>query len=1077
MSISTPFITRPVATLLLTLGIVMAGALAYRSLPVAPLPQIDMPAIMVQANLPGANPQTVATSVTEPLERHLGAIADVTEMTSESANGSSRIVLLFGLDRDINGAARDVEAAINAARVDLPAALHSNPTYRKLNTADFPVLVLALRSNTLTRAALYDAATNILQQRLSQIEGVGQVQLGGGAAPAVRVELNPQALFNYGIGLEDVRAAIAGANAHSPKGIIENRGDVFQIDTNDQAIRAADYRPLVIAYRHNAAVRLSDVATVIDGIEDVHNLGLSQGKDAVVLFFYREPGANIIDVVKHIKAALPPLMAAMPKDVDWSIASDRSTSIAASLLDTQITLILAVLLVIGVVFIFLRNVRAILIPAIAVPVSIIGTFALMYLCGFSLDNMSLMALTISTGFVVDDTIVVLENVERHIEAGLTPFKAAIKGAGEVGFTVVSISLSLIAVFIPILLMTGIMGRLFREFAITLSLAILISMMVALTTTPMLCARLLRPKTEIVPNLWLDHIRDSYVGSLDWALRHGGLLMLILAATLALNVYLFGAIPKTFFPEVDIPRLMGQVVADQTISFQNMSAKLHQIDKLVRADPAVETTVIALGGGGGMRAALNSAMMILTLKPQSQSHLTANQVAMRLHRKLAVVPGVNVYLQVPQDLRMGGRPGNATYQYTLQGDSTDEVYAWTPRLVAALQADHRFTDVSSDLQTSGLETELTIDRDRAAQFGVNVADIDNTLSDAFGQRQVSTIYKAQTEYRVVMELDPKYQTSPTMLDHMWVSTAGTASGTQSTNLITNISVGAGNAGANAARNAATNAIAAKGGTSAGSAVSTTAETMVPFSDFISYARGLTPLAVEHSGPFVSTTISFNLAPGASLSQAQAGIDQAESRIMMPNSVTGSFSGAAALFKDFASDEVLLIVAALTAVYVVLGILYESFMHPLTIISTLPSAGVGALLALILFNIPFSLIAMIGVLLLVGIVKKNAILMIDFALNAERVEGLSTHEAILKACKMRFRPIMMTTASAMFGAVPLAIAFGTGSELRQPLGISIVGGLLISQALTLYTTPIIYLYLDRFRNRLVAAWQRPKAEPAE
>jgi len=1073
MNISAPFIARPVATILLTVGIVIAGVLAYFVLPVAPLPQTDSPTIAVSASLPGADPDTVATSVTAPLERHLGAIADVTEMTSESSTGSSRISLQFDLNRDINGAARDVEAAINAARIDLPTALRSNPTYRKLNSADSPILVMTLRSNTLTRAKLYDAATNILEQRLSQIDGVGEVQLGGGAAPAVRIELSPQALFNYGIGLEDVRAAIANANAHSPKGMIEDHGTRYEIDTNDQALHAADYKPLVIAYRNGNAVRLQDIADVEDSIEDLRNIGISQGQDAILLFFYREPGANIIKVVKSIKAALPQLMAAMPKDVTWGLESDRSVSIAESLRDTEITLVLAVVLVTAVVYLFLRNARATLIPAITVPVSIIGTFSLMYLFDFSIDIMSLMALTIATGFVVDDTIVVMENIERHIEEGLMPLAAAFRGAREVGFTVLSISLSLVAVFIPILLMGGVIGRLFHEFAITLSLAIMISLLVALTTTPMLCARLLRPKKELKPNRLLEYISDSYASSLVWALRHGLLLMLILAVTIGLNVFLFTAIPKTFFPEQDTGRLMGNVMADQSISFQSMSQKLRQISAIVQNDPAVSSVVAASGGGGGGRSQSNSAMMFITLKPLSQRKLSSLQVSARLRAKLSHIAGASTYLQVPQEIRVGGRQSNATYQYTLQGDSTAEVYAWTPKLVAALQDDPDLTDVSSDLQTKGLETDLDIDRDRAAQYGVNVSDIDNTLDDAFGQRDVSTVYEEQNQYRVVMEIAPKYLNSPTMLNQIWVSTAGSASGSQATNLVTS----ANNAGAAAVRNAATNAIATSGGSNVGSAVSTSSETMVPLSNFAKYGPGLTPLAVEHSGPFVSTTITFNLAEGATLSEAQQAILQAEDNIRMPATVTGQFTGTAGLYSELASNQPFLIAAALITVYLVLGILYESFIHPLTIISTLPSAGVGAVLALILFNTEFSLIALIGVLLLIGIVKKNAILMIDFALNAEREQGLSTHDAILQACRIRFRPIMMTTASALFGALPLAFGLGSGSEFRQPLGIAIVGGLLISQALTLYTTPIVYLYLDRFRHYLVAAWRRPAPEPAE
>nr|WP_294523182.1 efflux RND transporter permease subunit [uncultured Rhodopila sp.] len=1083
MNLSAPFIARPVATTLLTVGIALAGIFAFFKLPVSPLPQVDFPTISVQAQLPGASPDTVATSVASPLERHLGQIADVTEMTSTSSVGQARIVLQFGLNRDINGAARDVQAAINAARADLPTSLRSNPTYRKVNPAEAPVLILALTSATLTRGQMYDAATNVLSQRLSQIDGIGQVIIGGAALPAVRVELNPTALFKYGIGLEDVRAALASANANSPKGSIESDTLHYQLYTNDQATHADDYKPLVIAYRNGAAVRLSDVADVQDSVENLRNLGLSQGKPAVLVILFRQPGANIISTVDSVKAAIPQLMAAMPADMNLLIANDRTTTIRASLRDTERTLLIAVALVTLVVFLFLRSVRATLIPAVAVPVSIIGTFGTMYLLGYSLDNLSLMALTVATGFVVDDAIVVLENISRHLEDGVPRVEAALRGAKEVGFTVISISVSLIAVFLPILLMGGIVGRLFREFAVTLSLAIMVSLAISLTTTPMLCALFLKAANRSLPKkrTLFDRVQSAYGRTLAWSLRHPLFVVLVLLVTVGMNVALYVVVPKGFFPQQDTGRMIGSLQADQSISFQAMQGKLTELSRIVQQDPGVQSVVGFTGqGGGGGAGQTNTGSVYVALKPLAQRD-GIDTIMTRLRRKLAIVPGARLILIPLQDISTGGRQSSAAYQYTLQADSAADLYEWSPKLVAALEHNPMLRDVISDQQQKGLETDLVIDRATAARLGVNVSQIDNTLYDAFGQRQVSTIYSAQNQYHVVMEVAPRYWQSPQTLRDVYVSTAGgSASGTQTSNAVigtvgTSASVTATTAASiasSSARNAATNALAnvGKGTASSGAAVSTSKETMIPLASFTSFGPGNTALAVNHQGPFVASTISFNLAPGTSLGDATVAVEQAMRAIGMPASIHGSFQGTARTFQESLSTMPILLVSALAAIYIVLGVLYESYIHPITIISTLPSAGIGAILALMLFNTEFSLIAAIGVILLIGIVKKNAILMIDFALEAERKDGLEPREAIFEACLMRFRPIMMTTSAAMLGALPLALSFGDGGELRRPLGLSIVGGLMVSQVLTLYTTPVVYLYLDRFRLFAKRHWYR-------
>jgi multidrug efflux pump len=1087
VNLSAPFIRRPVATTLLTLAVVLAGLLGYALLPVAPLPEVDFPVVLVQATLPGGSPETVATSVAAPLEKYLGQIADLEEMTSQSFTSNTRITLEFGLDRNINGAARDVEAAINAAHALLPTQLRLNPTYRKVNPADAPIMVLALSSKTRTPGQIFDAAANIVQQRLSEVDGIGEVDVAGSALPAVRVELEPEPLFHYGLSPEDIRAAIAGANADSPKGTISIGGREYQVYANDQARRAADYRDLVVGYRDGGPIFLHDVATVVDSVEDLRNAALANGERAVLVILYRQPNANIIAAVDSVRAVLPSLKAALPADIDVTIMADRTSTIRASLHDTELALLIAVALVVGVVFAFLRSGRAALVPSVAVPVSILGTFGVMQLLHYSLDNLSLMALTIATGFVVDDAIVVLENVARHLEAGEDALTAALNGAREVGFTVLSISASLIAVFLPILLMGGLVGRIFREFAVTLSLAIVISLLVSLTTTPALCARLLSAHRVASGKLFLK-LQAAYRRSLGRVLRHPALTLGVLGATVALNFYLFAAIPKGFFPEQDTGRLIGTLVGDQTISFQAMREKMAQFSRIVRSDPAVENVAAFTGG-----RQTNSGFFFIALKPRRERDASAQAVIDRLRRKLAVIPGARLYLQVIQDIRAGGRPGNAQYQYTLTDVDADELYAWTPRILAALEREPALADVSSDQQQAGDEVYLTYDRATAARLALLPAAIDQHLYDGFGQRQVSTIYNDLNQYHVIMEFAPPHWRDWHELAQTYVSPVGAfPSGTSLTNatigtvmtahgrIVTSplFVAGSGSGGevggsaaaaaiaSNAALNSLTNAIANVGGHvgATGAAVSTSVDAMVPLPAVTAVSLRKTPIVVNHQGLFVATTLSFNVRLGHSLGEAVAAIERVMREIGAPASLHGGFAGTARLFQQSLRNEPLLIAAALGAVYVVLGILYESYLHPLTILSTLPSAGVGALAATWAAGMPFTLISLIGIILLIGIVKKNAIMMIDFALEAERARALSPERAILEAATLRLRPILMTTMAAILGALPLVLARGEGAEMRTPLGVSIIGGLVVSQVLTLYTTPVVYLALDRLRLRV-------------
>ena len=1021
MNLTEPFIRRPVATTLLTAGVTLAGAVAFGLLPVAPLPQVDFPTISVQAQLPGASPEVMAATVATPLERALGRIAGVTEMTSSSSLGNARVTLQFDLNRDIDGAARDVQAAINAARSQLPTSLPRNPTYRKVNPADAPIMILALTSPTMDRGQMYDAASTILAQKISQLSGVGQVTVGGASLPAVRVELNPTTLNDYGIGLDEVRAVLAAANANRPKGSIEQGDRHWQIQADDQAKKASEYIPLIVAYRNGAAVRLSDVAEVVDSVEDLRNAGSSNGRPSVLVIINRQPNANIIETVERVRELLPLLRASIPGAINLDVVLERTSTIRASLFEVERTLLIAMALVILVVFLFLRNARATLIPAVAVPVSLVATFGVMYLAGFSLNNLSLMALTIATGFVVDDAIVVLENVSRHIERGVPPFRAALLGAREVSFTVMSMSFSLIAVFIPILLMGGVVGRLFREFAVTLSVAVLVSLAVSLTTTPLMCARLLKAPSERRPGRLFaaservfQWMLAEYEASLAWALRHSRLMMLILAATIGLNYCLFAGVPytsftgvpKAFFPQQDTGRMVGSIQADQGISFQAMRQKLADFIEIVKSDPAVENVVGFTGGGQR-----NSGFMFLSLKPLKERRISADQVVARLRPRLAQEAGANLFLVPVQDIRIGGRQSGAQYQFTLQADDLAELRLWEPRVRRALVQLPELADVNTDQQEKGLQTLIVIDRPTAARLGITPRMIDQTLYNAFGQAQVSTIYSALNQYHVIMEVAPQYWQSPEALKNVYVLSPSRG--------------------------------------------------QVPLSAIARYEPSTAALSVNHQGQFVASTISFNLPVGVALGEATMAINDTMARIGVPTTVHGAFQGTARAFQASLDSQPWLILAALLTVYIVLGVLYESYIHPITILSTLPSAGVGALLALMAFRTEFSIIALIGVILLIGIVKKNAIMMIDFAIEAERNEGKRPEEAIFQACLLRFRPIMMTTMAAMLGAVPLAIGFGDGAEFRRPLGISIVGGLIVSQLLTLYTTPVVYLYLDRFR----------------
>ncbi len=1240
MNLSEPFVRRPAGTTLLTAGLLLSGIAAFFFLPVSPLPQVDFPTIQVSAQLPGASPETMGISVAEPLEKHLGVIADVTEMTSQSRTGQTQITMQFNLNRDIDGAARDVEAAINAARVDLPATLRSNPTYRKENPAEAPIMILALTSHTKTLSAIYDEVSNIIEQRLLQVQGVGNVELGGASLPAVRIDIAPFSLAEYGISLDDVRAALNSANPNRPKGVIENGSMRWQVYTNDTGRSAENYQNLVIAYRNNEAVRLKDVAHVYDGVEDIHNMGLFNGEPAIIVIVTRQPNANIIQTVDAINAILPQLRKDLGQDIQLSVASDRTISIRASLREVEATLLIALCLVILVTSLFLSSVRATLIPAVAVVTSLLGTIGVMYLMGFSLNNLSLMALTVATGFVVDDAIVVLENVSRHLEAGMGRFEAALTGTREVGFTVLSISISLIAVFIPLLFMGGIVGRLFREFAVTLSAAVLISLVISLTTTAMMCAYVLKPganhgagaAASAAPNRVARWARSAFARTLalygrglDWSLDHAPVMLVLLLGTIGLTIYLYVVSPKGFFPQQDTGQLNCGIRADQSISFQATEDKLRQVIGIIDHDPAVATVV---GFTGGTRA--GSAFMFVNLKPRAErpEHMSGQQVIARLRPQLNHVSGLRVFLNPVQDMRIGGRQANANYQYTLQADDEDELKLWATRLADEMKLEPAVTDVDTDQEEHGLESYINIDRDTASRLGIASINIDNILYDAFGQELVATIYQVLNQYHVVMDVDPRYTQQPSSLNDIYVESgqaavptqglaataAGNASGASAFNATGAITssqaaAAAGAAGSSSAVSATVNSLtipgapslveaaapgapgstlatSAGGGSTAGgesapslptttptsetsgtatttesappavtvqagggstgmasggaagaaatstacgdsptaiiptvpksspttavttsnatpsvtfpsvsttnpitaappvnnttcssppvapllavrnastgNAVSTTADTMVPLSAIARFGTTSAPVSVNHQNTSLATTIAFNLADGYALSDAAAAFADAENRIDMPTSVHGSFEGTARTFQSSVGDEPVLIGAALVAIYIVLGILYESYVHPFTVLSTLPSAGVGAVLALLIFRMEFSIIALIGVILLIGIVKKNAILIIDFALDAERARGLSSREAIREACMLRFRPILMTTLAAALGGLPLAIGFGEGAELRQPLGVSIVGGLLLSQLLTLFTTPVVYLYLDKLRR---------------
>ncbi|WP_426338803.1 efflux RND transporter permease subunit [Pseudoduganella sp. S-14] len=1071
MNLSEPFVRRPIATVLLTIGLALAGIAAFFVLPVSPLPQVDYPSISVSASLPGASPDTMASSVATPLERRLAVIAGVNEVTSSSGSGSTRVNLQFELNRKIDAAAREVQAAINASRADLPATLRGNPTYRKANPSDAPVIILALTSATRSPGQVYESVSNIVQQKLAQVKGVGDVEIGGGSLPAVRVELLPFALNRYGVSSEDVRAAIQATNANRPKGAIEVEGRRLQIysaaSTASGGRSAADYRDLVVAWRDGAAIRLDDVAEVTDGAENRNTLGLFNGEPAVIVLVTRQPGANVIETVDAVRALLPQLQAQLPQDVKLQVASDSTNSIRSSLHEIEFTLLISIVLVVLVVSAFLRSARATVIPAIATVVSLLGTFGVMYLLGFSLNNLSLMALTVATGFVVDDAIVVLENTARHMEQGMERFAAALQGAREVGFTVLSISVSLVAVFIPLLFMGGQVGRLFREFAVTLSAAVMISLVISLTATPMLCAWLLRPGVEQKPpgrvSRWFERgfgvILRTYEKSLDWALDSARLVMLVLLFVVGLNVYLYAAAPKGFFPQQDTGQINGGIRADQSISFQAMQGKLRQLVNIIRDDPAVATVV---GFTGGSRA--GGGFMFVSLKPVAERDVTGQQVIARLRPMLARVTGVSLFLNTVQDLRMGGRQSNSTYQYTLKSDNRADLKRWASRLADQMKRQKALVDVDTDQADNGVETFVAADKDMVARMGLTMRDVDNALYNAFGQRQVATIYDELNQYKVVMEVAPQYARSPEALADVYVARRAAATAQEPGSVANGARASATGAGSDAGASAAGGAVGAgMRDPSGGSALSAQAEAMVPLAALATFAERSTPASVNHQDGELATTVSFNLADGASLGEAQQAVKDAENAIGMPNNVRGSFQGTARTAQETNQQQPLLIAAALVVIYIVLGMLYESLVHPITVLSTLPSAGVGAVLALLMFRMEFSLIALIGVFLLIGIVKKNAILIIDFALEAERTRGLDPRSAVREACLLRLRPILMTTMAAALGALPLAIGFGEGSELRQPLGIAIIGGLVASQLLTLLTTPVVYLLLDKMRLR--------------
>jgi len=1060
MNPSALFIRRPIGTLLLTVGVMLAGIAAFFVMPVSPLPQVDFPTISVSASLPGASPTTMATSVASPLEKRMATIAGVTELTSQSGIGSTRITAQFDLSRNIDGAARDVQAAINAARADLPATLKANPTYRKINPADAPIMIIALTSKTRTPADIYNAVSNVVQQKLLQVQGVGDVELGGAALPAVRIDLNPLALARYGVPLEDVRTAISSANANRPRGVIENGATAWQIYSDMPGLRAADYSGLIVAWRSGIAVRLSDVANVYDGPEDVRTMGLFNGQRAVTVVISRQPGANIIQTVDSVKAQLPLIEAAIPSDIKVAVASDRTTTIRASLHEVEITLVIATILVVVVVSIFLRSLRATVVPAVAVVASLLGTVGVMYLLGFSLNNLSLMALTVATGFVVDDAIVVLENISRHVEEGMKPLQAALRGAREVGFTVLSISISLVAVFIPLLFMGGIIGRLFREFAVTMTVAVLISLVISLTTTPMIAALILKEREEAKENRFsrfaerqFDRLQARYARSLDWALANRGATLLLLAGAVALNIFLLINIQKGFFPEQDTGSLQGGLRADQSISFQDMQIKLTQIVKVMKRDPAIQNVVAFTGGsraGGGF--------LFATMKPKSERD-SARDVINRLRPKLSRITGVAAFLSPVQDMRVGGRGGNSSYQYTLQADDPAVLAKAGPELANALKKYPELTDVDVDEADGGAEVFVEVDRDSATRLGITPQTIDNTLYDAFGQRQVATIYSGLNQYHIVMGVASEYTGSPDALDGVYVPAGRVTTEANSTPTAPAI-VGT---GAGVSGSTPTSSTGQGGAAATGAAVNTTPSGMTPLSSIATWSTRSTAAQINHQSAAPAATISFSTGNGYALSDAIARIQQVQASLHFPTQVRGAAAGTAQVFQQSTQSNPILITAAIIVIYIVLGILYESAIHPLTVLSTLPSAGVGAVIALMVTGSEFDLIGLIGLILLIGIVKKNAILIIDFALDAERSRGLSAMAAIREASLLRFRPILMTTMAAAFGALPLAIGFGEGAELRRPLGIAIIGGLIASQFLTLLTTPVVYLALDRFRRR--------------